>query len=301
MPIPPPKKRSLAEPGDEKLSRGEAIIRRIGIPAQPHVLMEINRLVRQPDVNFEEVSQLVEQDVSLSAKVIKVASSPFFGGSNEQFRSVKAALLKLGVKHFANGVMSVALRESFEKFGPLAKEFWKHSSIIARISQEIAEMYQPEYAEDAYTVGLFHDMAAVMLQKYEFRYRGLTKRALLLDLGVIEDETKLLMSDHASVGYLFAKSWSIPAQMLDAIHYHHSADYTLHSKQEARILKAILQLAELFYNRETDPGQMYLYGNEAQDALLDTICAELEIDRGNDLDELDNVLVPLYADIKDAS
>lgn len=301
MAIPPPKSKSLADSGDEKLVRGEAIIRRIGIPAQPYVLMEINRLVRKPDVNFEEVSALVEQDVSLSAKVIKVASSPFFGGANDQFHSVKAALLKLGVKHFANGVMSVALRESFEKFGPLAKEFWKHSSIIARISQEIAEMYCPEFAEDAYTVGLFHDMAAVMLQKYEFRYRGLTRKALLLDLGVIEEETRLLMSDHASVGYLFAKSWSVPPQMLDAIHYHHNRDYTLHKDKDARVLKAILQLAELFYNRETTPGQLDLYANQEQDELMDTICAELEIDRGNDLTEIDNTLVPLYAQIKDAS
>jgi HD-like signal output (HDOD) protein len=298
--IPPPRPRAISDNKEPSFAKGEAILRRIGIPSQPYILVEIDRMIKRPGTDLRLIGDLVAKDVSLSAKVIKLASSPMFGGGH-QFHSIKDALLKLGIKNFVNGVLSIALRDSFSKFGNSAKEFWKHSNIVAALSQEIAKEFHPEYADDAYTIGLFHDMASVMLQSYEMRYRNLVKRTLFLDLSVTQEENTLIQSDHAAVGYLFAKTWSVPDTILEVIQHHHNPSYTIHKSPEVRILKAILQLAELFYMKEAIPERYELTGNPAESTLLDAICEQLEIDRGYDLSKLENRMAPILDTIHDTS
>ena len=90
----------------------------------------------------------------------------------------------------------------------------------------------------------------------------------------------------------------MPDYLLTVIQFHHSADYSLHRTQEGRQLKAILQLAELFYQREANPGQVDLAVSEAHHSLLQVIAEQLSVDLGHDLTSLENRVQPLLEKIR---
>ena len=68
----------MAEADLESIERGREIVKSVGIPAQPEVVLKVNDEINQPEPDFKKIADLVNKDVSLAAKAVKIVNSPFF-------------------------------------------------------------------------------------------------------------------------------------------------------------------------------------------------------------------------------
>ncbi len=273
---------------EDRLHKAEEIVRSVGVPAQPAVLVEVSREIHKPHVSLEGVAAIMTRDVSLSARVLKLASSPLFGG-RQAFTNVRDALVLLGLNHFYRSVLTVALRDSLKKTGGDHEAFWQHSQQVSAICQVVAEGSVRELAAAAATLGLFHDIGTVLLQRKYPDYTRYAAGALAGDWKSVRAEDRRYGTDHGAAGYIVAKTWGLAPLLLEVILHHHETDYDLHTDPVARQLKAILQLSELFWNRDMRPGASQLIHAEHDNKVVGRACAELGLETYH-LDELEDLV-----------
>ena len=163
----------------ERLDEAKKILAKVNLQAQPKILIELNRLARSEDVNFDVVSDLVSQDVGLSAKMLKLASSPMYS-KGQKYGSVNEALMAIGFEEFRTCFSSVTLSDFMSKVGYPYKGFWDHSRSVAILCREISQRLARRYANHAYTLGLFHDVGAVLIPLHNRAYIEHIHRALPL-------------------------------------------------------------------------------------------------------------------------
>lgn len=237
------------------LENAEDLVQSIGIPSQPMAIIELTKEMGLPQSDIKKVAKLLSGDLSLSAKAIKIAASPFFGSI--KVTSIEQALLVLGLQNFQILILSASLKESFDVYAGnmrgLMERFWNHCVTIADASAYIARRLRPSIAELAYMAGLFHDCAIPILMKKYRAYSELFDHAsgtvslqsLLGEIkSIIGVESELFGTNHCVAGYLMARSWHLPNSVSTAINYHHYINVDIHKDVTAKELAAILILSE---------------------------------------------------------
>lgn len=250
----------------EHIEGAQRLISTIGIPSQPRIVLDINKELSKMSPDMRLISELVEKDVSMSAKVMKIANSPFFAMRKSD--SIAQALLTMGMTNFSSIVVSVSLRESVDRYSAgsngnrtLMERFWKHSSYVAVASRFIAKKIRSPLTEMAYMAGLFHDCAIPLFIKRYPDYAELMDQALWTvpiealqgaRKSIIGVEDEKYSTNHCIAGYMIAKAWLLPEKTCEAICHHHFIDTTIHKDPVIEQLVAILLLSEyLIQNFET--------------------------------------------------
>ncbi len=219
------------------------IIKSVGVPSQPKIVHEIFQEINKEDPNATRIAQLISKDMGLSAKVLKIANSPFFN-IKESVRSVDQALMVLGLKNFYNTVLSSTLRDSLNSRGVVSDHFWDHSMIVGTISAHIAKKTAAAPEEEAYMLGLFHDCSIALMLKRFSNYVQVYDMAIEQDKAAVLIEERRYNTNHCIAGFLVAKSWHLPDHICRVIQYHHEQNIDIHSDIEKRRLASILFLAE---------------------------------------------------------
>lgn len=232
-------------------------IRDIGIPPRPTVLTEIESEMAKDEPDFTHLAKVISADVALSAALLRTTNSPYFGLA-KKVRSVPEALLVLGLNLTINTIAGISLRKAFER-APHLERYWDESGATARVSGWLAKRLRKccwIRPEEAYTFGLFHDCGIPVIMSPFPQYRSVLAQANTERSERFTDvENRLIGTNHADMGAMLAKSWSLPQEIIDAIRYHHHLDLLAEDKLPevspmAVPLVAITQLAEhLIYKR----------------------------------------------------
>lgn len=253
-------------PADTLQERMGIVLRNIGIPPRPSILVEINKEMEKDEPDFRRLAEVVGADVSLSAGVIKVANSPLFG-MGKRVRSVADALLVLGLRMAMNTVAASSLQSAFPHV-PNLERFWDSATRSARVSRWLALHLGKSVhvsPDDAYTCGLFHDCGIPVLMIPFPEYAGVLKQANAEHERCFTDvEDDALSINHAIVGAELAEDWLLPDEITLTIRHHHnpaaldgqdstaakaSLSVTVHK------LIAVIQLAECLIQRATGLSQ----------------------------------------------
>ncbi|MCX7172695.1 MAG: HDOD domain-containing protein [Proteobacteria bacterium] len=202
-------------------------IRDIGIPPCPAILDQINLEMGKDEPDLNHLTRIIGSDVGISAGLITIANSPFFG-LRRRVRSVNEALMLLGLSVASRAIAGLILQKLFPN-PPRLERFWHASANIARVSGWLAQQNHNHTrirAEDAYTLGLFRDSGIPLLVKRFDHYYDVLKKAneeQALNFIVVENER--CSTNHAMVGGLLAQGWWLPDEICMAIRHHH--DYPL--------------------------------------------------------------------------
>jgi len=237
-------------------------VRGIGIPPRPAILDQITREMDKDEPDFKYLADIISSDVGLSASLIKVANSPFFG-FGKKVRSVREALLVLGLKIIVRTIAGLSLQKTFPHI-PNLEQFWAASAATARVSGWLAQQIKGPHrvrSDDAYTFGLFRDCGIPVLMIPFPEYQGILKKANaepLLAFTTVEDQ--MLSINHAIVGAELAEEWLLPEEIHHAIRHHHElaaleAGASVAMPEIARRLIAIAQIAEYLIQRHTASSQ----------------------------------------------
>lgn len=237
---------------DKNIKNAEQLIKSVGIPPQPTVIMEIRKELGAPNPNTAKIARLVSEDVGLSAVVVKIASSPFIGMG--KVSSIDRALHLMGMNNFYNLVVASALLESLNIKGVSKKifdTFWNHSLQIAKTASIVMKKAEASLQGDAYMAGLFHDCAVPLLIKKFTDYIDIVDFAIGSTSTANKVEDSLYKTTHSVVGYILAKSWHLPVSVYEAILWHHSSDMQEIGNESSRKITTCIKFSEKLILEET--------------------------------------------------
>ena len=225
----------------------EKLLSTIKIPPRPTVIEEINREKRKEEPDLRNIAQIISKDIALTAAMLKIVNSPLFGLS-KKIETVQQSVMTLGLNNVIGIVTGLALKNTIGAKEPNLEVFWDSAEKVANIAAYLSGIIPGVPKDMAYMYGLFRDCGIpFMLQKFP----DYTQTLLIANKGPklaftgIEDE--IHTTNHATMGYLLAKSWSMPKAICQAVLNPHDIS-TLNSNEEfsveVRGLIALLRLAE---------------------------------------------------------
>jgi len=225
------------------LGRATKLVEGVKLPAQPKIVLMINNELQKAEPSFARIGEYVEQDAALSAKVLKIVNSPFYN-SGKKVDSLKRAVTRLGVMNFYSIVLVSCLRDVLGRGDPAKELLWEHTEYVAKMCSHLAKTSRTTSPEYAYMLGLFHDSALpILLDKFP-GYRDVFDMEFSRGGEIEVFESENFASSHAVIGYMLAKSWGLPAEIIEAIHHHHADNLDIFSNAKARKLGAVIILID---------------------------------------------------------
>lgn len=225
----------------------EKLLSSIKIPPRPAVIEEINKEKRKEEPDLRNISQIISKDMALTAAMLKTANSPFFG-LRTKVETAQHAVATMGLNNALGIVTGIALKNAIGGKDPALERFWDSAEKVASVATYLSGKVPGVPKDMAYMYGLFRDCGIpIMLHKFPEYSKTLIKANMgsKLDFTLIEDESH--DTNHATIGYLLAKSWSLPDSICQAVLNHHEISI-LHSNEEfsaeVRGLIAIIRFAE---------------------------------------------------------
>jgi len=222
---------SKAELAEKELERAALAV---GIPSCPRVLLDLSAETKKVEPDLRKIEALVSKDVGLLATLLKTVNSPFYGLSTK-VGTVRQALQVIGLSMLSRTVTGIVLKKALSGGNPAGMEaFWDTSAKVATVAAFIAKQLPGMNKDEAYTFGLFQNCGIPMLlQRYPDYAQTLAQAEGDGERKHTEVEETAHGTDHATVGYLLAKSWNLPEDLSQAIRYHH--EYTLVADAKAQL------------------------------------------------------------------
>lgn len=212
-----------------KLSKADRV-RRItdavlSLPVLPTVTSKILQVVDHPKANAGMLADLVSRDQVLTAKVLKMANSSFYGFSRE-IGTVRQAVVLLGFNTLRDLSLSSSVFNLFrgQQNNPHfnVSEFWKHSTGVGLASRMLAERFHIGDASFAFTAGLLHDLGKVVFNQYmPMEYLQVMKKVFADGEELCMAEMDVLGASHDQVGAWLARRWKLPESLEVVMANHH--------------------------------------------------------------------------------
>lgn len=196
------------------------------LPAIPAVVQEVVASFSAPNVDIEELAAKIGQDQALTAKVLRVANSSFYGFPRK-IASLQDAVVIMGLSGVRSLVLSAGFIQAFGQQGAGAlnrTEYWKRSLRVATYAKAVAKcLKQPP--DTAFTAGLLHDIGQLVLDVcLPEQYAQVLAHAAAEHCGLIVAEEAILGFHHDTLGAEVARRWNFPTSIEHAIRDCHSED-----------------------------------------------------------------------------
>ena len=191
---------------------------KVELPTIPSVVQKLIVALRDPDVDTRKIGEALAQDPVLSAKVLRLANSSFFGGQRSM-ASIDAAIALIGIQALNRLVVASGVSSSFAEIpGIDLPSFWRDALFSATAANKLAGRLGAD-PEAAYVCGLLHATGHLILcQTYsdiaKFMFAGYAS-VRGAELAAIEAESFGI--DHPTVGALWVETIGFPQPVADTI------------------------------------------------------------------------------------
>ena len=194
------------------------------LPTFPEVVAEVREELARPDPEPARVAAFIEEDAVLAARFIAVASAPRYSPTAPP-RTVRQAVVRVGLAETARVILAVAVYERFRDLGPPdARTFWSHGMAVGLLGSTLARVAgaSQEVAELAYTAGLLHDLGVIALYHlFPEVSAAIAARSRKTGRPNHEVERAALGIEHGEVGGRLAARWGLPADLVAVVAHHH--------------------------------------------------------------------------------
>jgi HD-like signal output (HDOD) protein len=214
------------------------------LPHIPRVVQELMQSFQDEDVDVDEISKKVAMDQALTAKVLRLANSSYYGASRS-VANTNDAIVLLGFNTLRTLVLASGVTGSFKApEGFDMNGFWKQSFAIGALSKWVAQYIAKADVETAFTCGMLNSIGSLLI------------RMVLPDEVKSIDEAEALGGkrhslergklgfDGTKVGAELAKRWKFPEEMLAAISDQNNAEFD----QEYGTYAGIIYIAKYLHN-----------------------------------------------------
>lgn len=202
----------------------DSLIKTIRIPPRPSLLADVQDELGGSDPDPRRLSGLIANDVSMSASLLKLANSPFYG-LRLKATSVEHAVQLIGMRQCGLVLTGIIARQSVQTEKMPLEQFWDFSTKRAQAMSYLASRMRVCPPDVAHTFGLFCDIGIpLLMERFEDYQATLDLAAEAREVRFTEVEQDRHSTSHTSVGALMARTWGLPEQVTSAILLHH--DYS---------------------------------------------------------------------------
>ena len=213
------------------------------LPTLPGIITHITRMLETPNVTASDVGKEIAKDQVLSAKVLKLVNSGFYGFS-QPITTIPHAMVLLGF----NVVKTLVLTTSvLDMMSQSMIGLWEHSLACARTCGIISKHLDMPEPEEVSVSGLLHDLGKVVMQQnLTEEIDAVTKLVRDKDMLFYEAEEKVMGVTHANIGGWLLQKWQLRSPILEPISHHHE----FHPVRTNADRTAVVHLADILVRAE---------------------------------------------------
>lgn len=208
----------------EKISELTASLK--NLPSLPELYLEIADALQSPTASAQRIADIACKDPALSAKLLQLSNSAYFGFSRKVF-SVDEAVQLLGVSIIQSLAMAVPIFSAFSRLKcpdfPI-DQVWEHSAQTGVIGRRIFSQHVDDshLAEQAFCAGVLHDIGKIILADgLPGEYSAVLKESRDTRQPLVEVERKHFHATHAEIGAYLLALWGLPMPLIEAVANHH--------------------------------------------------------------------------------
>jgi putative nucleotidyltransferase with HDIG domain len=211
-------------------------------PGMPTTAAKLLPLLDNPDSTPSEVENIVKYDPGLTANILKLTNSAYFGIPTK-VSSIRQAVIVLGWKRLLQVVtticMSPLMKKAVSGYDLRSGQLWRHSIAVSVAAELLVKALKIPDADEVFTAGLLHDVGKLILGS--FVKKDLAQIQAMVTKGISFDvaESMVLGTNHAEVGGQILHKWSFPAELVNAVQWHHDPE----SCENTCILSDIVHVA----------------------------------------------------------
>jgi putative nucleotidyltransferase with HDIG domain len=222
----------------------------IGLPTLPTVITQMIGLIDNPKTSASDVARLISTDQALTAKILKLANSSFYGFPRE-ISTVSHSVVVLGFETVKSLGLSVSVLERFAAGGTGTsfdrQKFWEHSIACGVAARLLAAKLRYRVQGEAFAAGILHDIGKLILSQYfTEEFEEILRLTRDEDIYIGKAEEMVLGVTHTEIGLWLAEKWNLPDQLVDAIAHHHAPGRL----ERGAELPSLIHLADFLCRRE---------------------------------------------------
>jgi HD-like signal output (HDOD) protein len=199
----------------------DALVKTIRIPPRPSLLADVQKELSASDPDPRRLAKIIADDVAMSASLLKLTNSSFFG-LRLKAKSVEHAVDLLGLDQCGLLMTGIIARQTVGTSGAALVKFWNFSTHRAQALAYLARHIPVCSRDAAHTFGLFCDIGVpLLLERFSDYPNTLSMANAAFDKSFTAVEDLRHTTNHASIGSLMARTWGLPEEVSTAILLHH--------------------------------------------------------------------------------
>ena len=247
----------------------------VEIATLPEVTIRIIEVVQDPKSTAHDLHEIVRNDPALSARVLRVVNSAFYGLPG-QIGSIDRAIMLLGLNAVKNIAIAASLSKMFKSAAVCdefsGKELWTHSVAVGTMNKLITNSIGLALPDESFLAGLIHDLGLVAIMQCngnDIRQIVEKKKA---GVSYIMAEEDVIGANHQEIGATLAERWHFPRSFKYVAGYHHNP---LELSKENRLLATVTHISDIVCAQRELGVKITVDQEEVGDELL----AEIKLDR----------------------
>jgi len=212
---------------DKNSARNSIVDNVKALPTIPHVIQRLIPLMQDENVSIDDILSVIEFDVGISTRLLKVANSAYYGFMS-RIATVRHAITVLGLREVKSLVMGISVLDVMKELGSRAgldyKLLWMHSVGTAMATGILSRYVSGVSADAAFTAALLHDIGKLPLNALFEREYGRVLEAAGRGESIYAAEERVFGFEHGEVGGWLCSMWKLPDELAIPITYHHRTE-----------------------------------------------------------------------------
>ncbi|MDA3861947.1 MAG: response regulator [Melioribacteraceae bacterium] len=219
------------------------------LPSLPKTYLEIENELGKESFSLQRVVEIINNDPIMSAKILQVVNSAFFGIA-QNITNIEQAVNLIGTYTIKSLIIYVQVFKSFEgnKYvEQLLTNIWEHSLAVAKNAKKIATTLgiNKKDVEAAYMAGLLHDIGKILILSSAIYHKDIFEEMDSNGLTYNDAEQEVLGTSHSDVGGYLLRLWGLPEIVVEAVLQHQ--DIVRFGNENIDVLVAVY-FANIFAN-----------------------------------------------------
>ena len=190
------------------------------------VLARIIAVINNPEATAKELVEIILTDPPLAANVMRMVNSAYCA-PKKKIADIQQAVIFIGFEALKELALNQKVCEIFKRGlninGYSRARLWKHSVAVALFSKMIYRREFVQRGENAYAVGLLHDLGIIIEDQFQNEIlTQILETAARRNIALVSAEQEKRGYDHAQIGMALAENWKLPAEIATGIGYHHN-------------------------------------------------------------------------------